>query len=58
VLGEELADLWRCRNVGYESLGVVNTRTIVNVKDKPGFFVVVDPAGNQHSSSPTGSGCR
>ena len=36
------ADLWRCCNVGYESLGVVNTRTIVNVKDKPGFFVVVD----------------
>jgi len=36
------ADLWRCRSAGYKSLGVVNTRTIVNVKDKPGFFIIVD----------------
>lgn len=36
------ADLWRCRNTAYESLGVTNTRTIVSVKGAPGFFVVVD----------------
>jgi len=36
------ADLWRCRNLGYTSLGVINTRTIVNVKAKPSFFVVID----------------
>ncbi|MHC4400951.1 MAG: heparinase II/III family protein [Planctomycetota bacterium] len=36
------ADLWRCRNLGYKPLGVINTRTIVNVKNKPSFFVVID----------------
>jgi hypothetical protein len=36
------ANLWQCRSRGYQHLGVVHTRTIVQLKDGRGLFLVID----------------